>query len=293
MKKVASRPENKKEVLELWQKIFQDTDQYVNLFFDRVYKKENTLVIRDNGSIISALQMIPYEIKTGDRIVSAAYVCGVCTHPSKQGKGYMRQLMSEAMDEMRQRKYAITILIPAEPWLFDFYKKFGYVTPINYMLETYSHKKTEHTAPGNYTFKPCSKAGFSYFDKKQHERQCAILHDKYDFETIIRENTYGKGKVWLAMEHDEIVGMAFVLPTSQNSILLKEILYDKLPVKEALIDHAIKHYSVQTAKVRNPVSCEITGAVHQQSPVYPYGVACVFDKTLPDISGIYMTLMLD
>ncbi|MDR1224412.1 MAG: GNAT family N-acetyltransferase, partial [Tannerella sp.] len=131
------RPDDKQDVAALWQDVFQDSGDFVNLFFNRVYKPENTLVIKRDNRILSALQMIPYQLKIDRTVLPSAYICGVCTHPSERGKGLMNKLMSEAMEVMRQKGYLISTLIPAEPWLFDFYKKFGYTHPVNYKTETH------------------------------------------------------------------------------------------------------------------------------------------------------------
>ncbi|MDR0393746.1 MAG: GNAT family N-acetyltransferase [Tannerella sp.] len=308
----APHSDDKQEVAALWQEIFQDSDEFVNLFFNRVYKPENTLVIKRDNRIISALHMVPYRIKIGHDIFPSAYVCGVCTLPSERGKGIMNTLMTEAMETMRQKGYLISTLIPAEPWLFDFYKKFGYIHPVNYKTETYLSgaqpiiTRSASTPPntyslipqanltGCYTFAECtSDKYFPFFERKQHERRCAVLHNAHDFETIIRDLKYEKGSAWILFNENNPVGIAFAKPENRTTIHIKEILYDNLSVKEALIGHILTQYNARTAKVRTPVHSEEDTLRPGCEQIRPYGLACTLTQHDKNISDLYMTLMLD
>ena len=298
-------PDDTAEMISLWQTTFQDSDEFVDLFFSRVYRPENTLIIKNEGKIVSALQMIPYEIKIADNIIPSAYVCGVCTLTLERGKGFMKTLMNEAMDDMRQKGYGITTLIPAHPWLFDIYKKFGYIHPINYNIECYSCEPgsdDQHllqTVTSGYTLTPYTGEYFRYFDKKQRERQCAVLHNTYDVENIISDLVNDDGNVWVALHKDHPVGIAFANPISEKDITIKEILYDNTQVKEALIYHILNIYNAKTAKIRIPLQKTLSTEINEISNTYiskrtyPYGLACTLDNRITDIKDLYMTLMLD
>lgn len=294
-------PEDKQEIRFLWQEVFHDSNEFANLFFNRVYKPENTLVVKHNNKIVSALQMIPYEIKTASAIIPSAYVCGVSTHPSEQGKGIMKTLMTEAMEVMQDRNYAISTLIPAEPWLFDFYKKFGYTHPINYIAETYPYNNTLNATETiikahnkNYTFTTCTNADyFSFYNRKQRERKFVLLHDIYDFETIIRDLAYEDGNTYVALEKNTPTGIAFAKPVSENLVVVKDILYDHIDTKEALLNYIISLYNVQKIEVHTPVYAEKTKLPAINREVKPYGLACILDKKITDLPDLFMALMLD
>ena len=303
-------PSDTAEVVSLWQTTFQDSDEFVDLFFRRVYRPENTLVIKSKGKIVSALQMIPYEVKVADSIIPSAYVCGVCTLTSERGKGLMKTLMREAINHMRQKGYGIATLIPAHPWLFEIYKSFEYTHPINYCLEHYYNEAGSGT-PNNgdtpekscnnfsdYTITTYTDKYFSYFDKKQRERQCAVLHNEYDMENIICDLKNDNGNAWIALCGDTPVGIALANPVSEKDVVIKEILYDNTRIKEALIYRILNEYNTNTAKVRVPsqgqsVKASDTPSSSINRKIYPYGLACILDKRITDLKDLYMTLMLD
>ena len=277
-------PEDREEMVSLWQTTFQDSDEFAYLFFNRVYKPKNTLVIKKDDKIISSLQMIPYEIKTAGGIIPTAYICGICTLTMERGKGFMSILMNDAFDLMRQRGYGIATLIPAHPWLFDIYRKYGFIHPINYCSELFYNNPSDKPED-DYTFIPYTNDYFHYFDKKQSERQCSVLHNPYDIENIILDLKNESGNAWIALQNDIPAGITFVKPDSEKIISIKEILYDNIQAKEALIRYSLYLYNVKTAKIRIPTTIDCKS--------YSYGLYCFIDKQIADISNLYMSLMLD
>lgn len=59
----------KDEVKTLWKLCFNDSDEFTDLYFKMRYKDEVNRVIREDGKIISALQMIPYPMTFCDEVI--------------------------------------------------------------------------------------------------------------------------------------------------------------------------------------------------------------------------------
>ena len=56
----------KREVMELWRVCFDDTEEFVQFYFDKKYKEENALVYWDEqGAAIAALQTPIYPMTFG------------------------------------------------------------------------------------------------------------------------------------------------------------------------------------------------------------------------------------
>ena len=111
--------DKKQQIVNLWRTCFGDSEAFISLYFDRVYKDENAMTIEKDGKIVSALQIVPYTMTYLGTEISVAYISGVCTAPEERGQGLMRQLLQETFEEMERREVAISALIPADPWLFD------------------------------------------------------------------------------------------------------------------------------------------------------------------------------
>jgi predicted N-acetyltransferase YhbS len=268
----------KKQIEDLWELVFGDSHSFIRLFFDRVYQDANALSIEQGGEVVCALQMLPYTMLFCGEEISVAYIAGVCTHPAERGKGLAKQLMEQAVDEMKKRGVALSVLIPAEKRLFDYYRSFGYTEAFEYSLKVYTrHEWFQPEATCRVVRQVDDPSGeiFAYFDRKLRERPLGILHCREDFQVIFKDLTMNDGALSLALDKENRpVGMAFVAkvpPTAsvENSVLIKEFLYDDESVKKQLLYGITKDFGVEKAVYRYPVV--------NHSFSYPYGMARVID----------------
>ena len=73
--------DTRKELKTLWKTCFGDSDEFVNLFFQKIYKPENCLYIAENGAIISAVYMLPYTMTWYGNVLPVGYIYAAATHP--------------------------------------------------------------------------------------------------------------------------------------------------------------------------------------------------------------------
>jgi predicted acetyltransferase len=136
----------KRELKNLWQRCFpNDSKPFVKLYFDQVYRHEETLIYLVNQRPVAALQMIPYLVKTATHVRESGYLSGVMTHPDYRKRGFMGELLKAAFEEMTKKNYAYTFLIPQEEELVAVYEKYGFrrcepsaatPPPVNRLLKT-------------------------------------------------------------------------------------------------------------------------------------------------------------
>lgn len=156
----------------LWKSLFGDTEAFISLFFHEAVREENIRVLEEKGRILSALYMLPYPFRIWNQEVTASYISGAGTLPEAQGRGLMRRLLIDSFKEMEHRQIPLSILIPAEPWLYGFYEKSGYATVFSYNQQVYPPKDrsllstTGGTSPSSVGFPPkeqrLEEEGFSY-----------------------------------------------------------------------------------------------------------------------------------
>ena len=113
-------------IREMWKIVFEDTEEYLDLLFTEKYKPKNTLVYLDEGKPVASLQMLPYSITFYGERIEFYYLMGLCTLPQYRRRGYMEQLIMSSHEVMCERKIPLSVLVPAEEWLFGFYEKYGY-----------------------------------------------------------------------------------------------------------------------------------------------------------------------
>lgn len=108
----------------LWQEAFDEPEDFTDLFFSVGFSPDRCHCIRENGVPVSALYWFDCSLE-GRKL---AYIYGVATLKSHQGKGLAGRLLKQTHEILRLQGYAGAILVPAGGSLFDFYKRFGYET---------------------------------------------------------------------------------------------------------------------------------------------------------------------
>ncbi|GAB6011044.1 GNAT family N-acetyltransferase [Viscerimonas tarda] len=166
-------------VRQMWKTCFGDSDEFMDIYFSRKYKHENTLIYFEEGVAVSSLQLLPYEMRFYGSIVPVAYISGACTLPGYRGKGYMKSLLMASYKLMQERRIPISLLVPAKEWLYGFYAKYGYEKvfdngnkPIN-LQPFLSHYPAE------------TGIAYDLFDRKYQQRDFCVLKTRADFEVIM------------------------------------------------------------------------------------------------------------
>jgi len=111
-------PQEKKELSELWFACFGDDETFRGWFFANRFWPEYCLVARQQGQIIGAVYGLPTRLWVRQKVVSAVIIGGVSTHPDHRGRGVMRRLFTEFMQEMHRRQVPLTFLHPVREDLY-------------------------------------------------------------------------------------------------------------------------------------------------------------------------------
>lgn len=164
----------------MWQTVFDDSDEYLDIYFTQKYKNENTLIYFEEGEAVASLQMWEYKFSFYDKIIPIYYLAGLATYEQHRRKGYMTALIQKAHEVMRERNIALSVLVPASEWLFTFYEQYGYaqiffsgddVIPIERLVSRHSSLEKS----------------FEVFDRIYNQREFTVLKDFDQFKTIVEE----------------------------------------------------------------------------------------------------------
>ena len=224
----------KEEVKELWHTCFTDSQEFIDLYFRMRYKEEENIAIMKDCKPVSALQMIPYPMTFYSKIWHTAYVSGACTHPDYRSKGVMRQLLSNAYQRMLREGIHLSTLIPAEPWLFDYYRSMGYAAVFGYT--THEVEVDEMYPSENITIKLFDDFNvevYHYFDTHQRLRNCALLHTQEDFKMICADLSLANNGIFVAYQGDAIVGLSIAYDRNEL-IEINELMADSQDIEGSL-----------------------------------------------------------
>lgn len=232
----------KEQVKALWKLCFEDSKEFVEMYFKLRYKNEVNVAIQSGDEVISALQMLPYPMTFCGEMVQTSYISGACTHPDFRSKGVMRELLSQSFARMLRNGIQFSTLIPAEPWLFDYYKCMGYATVFQYSVKemTLPEFIPSKEIAVNVVSKPQDEV-YSYLNKKLSERPCCIQHSAEDFQVIMADLPISGGNLFVAKQANEIWGIAIIYKR-ENCIIINELLAEDKDTEYSLL-FAIKQYT--------------------------------------------------
>lgn len=231
----------KEKVKALWKLCFDDSDQFIDMYFRLRYKSEINVVIESGNEVISALQMLPYPMSFCGKQVATSYISGACTHPDFRNRGVMRQLLSQAFARMLPNGIFFSTLIPANPWLFDHYARIGYAPVFQYstkeiiLPEFIPSKEIKVDIVSEY-----KEEVYSYLNKKLAERPCCIQHTTEDFEVIMADLAISNGILLVAKLNNEINGIAIVYKRDE-SVIINELLVETKDAEHSLLFHLKQH----------------------------------------------------
>lgn len=232
----------KEQVKALWKVCFDDSEKFIEMYFRLRYKAEVNIAIQSGNEVISALQMLPYPMTFGGETVQTSYISGACTHPEFRGKGVMRELLSQSFARMSRNGVHFSTLIPAEPWLFDYYARMGYAPVFKYstkeivLPEFIPSKEIAISLVSEF-----QEEVYSYLNKKLSERSCCIQHTPEDFQVIMADLAISEGALLVAGQKNEIKGIAIIYKRDKQ-IIINEFGADDKDVEHSLL-HAIRQHT--------------------------------------------------
>ncbi len=260
--------EMKEAVRRLWTLCFDDTPAFMDLYFDCRYQPERNEAIVEDGRVVSALQTIPYPMKTWGEMIPAAYLSGVCTHPDVRHQGYMCRLLQQTHRHLRSNGYVVSTLIPAGHQLFQAYSSSGYASLFCYgrtVVSTQSQTLDELTVS---EYSEDAKGVYAYFSRAMERYPCSLLHTTDDFQVILADLYLSHGKLWVARRDGCVCGLAFALPGS-DGCRVSELQVDSEAVKTALLSEVCRRMAVGKAEILHPATADCT--------VHPLGMLRVID----------------
>ena len=247
----------RQKVASLWKDCFGDSDEFIQFYFDHKYSDENALLHEENGQPVAALQMLPYPMTWAGTTLCASYISGACTLPEARNKGIMKQLLAEAFRTMYRRRIDLSFLIPAEPWLYEYYRKTGYTPVFEYTPETAipPAPATEPAAldtPSGYTGTLVNRC-YPYFNRAMQKRDNCIQHPINDFSAILQDLYANGGKLLIATSRTappEITGLAFAVP-AEGVTRITELLGESPEICAQLLHAASRQDEGK------PVACKL------------------------------------
>lgn len=232
---------------EIWKLCFGDPESYIDFYFTNRYKEDDTVVLLHDGEIAAMLTMIPVRtVFPNDRSLNTAMFYAIATHPKFQNRGFATQLMDYSNQLLRARKEELSVLVPANNQLFEYYRKQGYQDGL-YIRETLFSREGADSLPVSKPFSCCILPITSEdYNRRRNSQLNGRLYISYPDENISYQKKLSQlsGADIYAIDIEDIQGCLAVERITSDKVLIKEIL---LP--DDLLNTAVKQIVQQlTAK---------------------------------------------
>lgn len=104
---------------QLWKTVFQDTDQYIEFYFNEKAKRSRIYSGYEDGQLVSMAFFTPYEVVYRGNECIFPYIVGVATAPAYRHRGHMRQVLEQGLAEAEEHGYAAAFLCPADEKIYE------------------------------------------------------------------------------------------------------------------------------------------------------------------------------
>lgn len=234
------RPAGKGDVdrqKKIWKLCFGDDDAYIDFFFTSRYREDKTLLMLLNGEIVSMLTIIPVEVVTADgRTFPSAMLYAVATHPEYRGRGFASRLMDFCDRHLKQNLMEMSVIVPAEERLFDFYARRGYKKGF-YIREISIDAGSIKKLTGGTAFRPfMMPASAQDYNIRRNSQLKGGLYVAYRDEDIAYQKKLSvlTGADIYTIDIEGIYGCAAVERIDHDRVLIKELLVPEHLVPQCL-----------------------------------------------------------
>lgn len=118
----------KKEIIPIYEDIFDDSDAYVNYFYNEVLPDSEVFACIVNDGITGVLCLIPKKVSVGSQKMLCHYIYGVATKTEWRRQGVMSCIIKNALNHLYLSGMGdyFTFLIPSPVSNAGIYEKYGF-----------------------------------------------------------------------------------------------------------------------------------------------------------------------
>ena len=286
--RIECRVSDQKEMEELktlWEIGFGDDRTYIDLFFEYKYKENRTYVLSVDNIIAAMVTAIPVNYVVSEKVYEAVMLYAVATRPDERGKGYSTLLMDYVNEDFKNKGFKLSVLVPANKPLIDFYKKRGYAEAFT-IYEGRYHDEMHIQDPVAIHMEPVDAKLYN------HMRNSFLVYNKgvlyHDEDIGFQKKTAAlSGGDLFTLKSPDFTGCAVVERISPERILVKELLVEERRVT-ACLKRMVEFLPADEVVVRLPKhNDDLTG----ESRVF--GMAMVLDPSLSLSPEGYLGLAFD
>jgi len=273
-------PDEFNQLKNLWQVSFGDDAQFVDLYFERVYRFENTVTRTVDNKIASAAQFLYFDITYAGNVFKGVYLLGICTHPEYRRRGLSSDIIRQILIEQSAFGVDIAFLIPQEEHLFRFYKNLGFTGAFTVYEEYVSPPDINAGRDRFYEVMTASMDNiYEFYNNFYRSLNSAIIKDRKYF-LFTMDYIKADGRIDICGVNGEIRGFA----ATEGNVVKELLCIDKMARDTLLSKLFAEDNTLNNLKVITPVSdSPLPGAVKKTM-----GMMHVLNPELGKLITVYL-----
>ncbi len=231
----------------MWAETFGDSSEWRRWFFDNVYNDDEALILVRDGSAVSSMLLQKYIFRFCGREMACGYIAGANTRRNLRGKGYMCQLMKDALSESYARGEIFVSLIPASDSLYFFYDRFGFATVVYVDVERYT--SLHDFGPGDNYIEV--EPTYDILHYLENEKTTAIIHTPEQWKHVIADVALDKGRISAVTDKEGIPAALAVAVERNGEVKVKFLAVkgDEQSAGDAVLGHLRKKFGNKPIEV--------------------------------------------
>lgn len=262
-----SLEEIKRQTRWLWRTCFEDSDEFIDLYFRLKFSHEANVVACRSGGVVAAVQVLPYEFRLGDLVLPCGYISGLATTPEFRHQGLATEVLLKAHALLRERGAAFSFLIPQNENLRAFYAspKRGVYQTVAYRREViFKAEEMALSEVGNLQVvegEENLEELFPLFLRLVSKEPSVVLPSEQDFEAALRVVMLEHGKIRAVRSSGRFTGLCLAVPQRDGKIFLPTLVAEDEAAQRALLRALFREFGVSEIHRRVPALSHETGAL--------------------------------
>ena len=248
-----AKDSEKENIREIWDYCFNDSPKFTDFYFDNKYDNKNTVVVDEDGEIVSSLQLNQYELNLNNKLYNTSYVVGVSTLPQVRGKGYMKNIMKFTLKNLYDKNQLVSILMPID---YRLYRRYGYehcYDQIEYELEIESLKSFK-------SYGDMKKATLDDIDNLidiynlfLNDTNGNIKRDKEYYINLFKEINSEDGYIYIHENEGYII--YFI---NEGNMFIRELFYKNIDSLKSMLKFVYNHNTqCKSVTITSPINDKI------------------------------------
>ncbi len=240
--------EIKLQTRNLWRTCFNDSEEFIDIYFEDKYTDEANLTVLHEAQVVAAMQLLPYRMTFYGATRKAGYISGLATLPEFRGKGYATNLLNEAHRRLLGQGAMLSFLIPGNEDLRKFYESpehGAYWTAVHRqelpldVSKDGSTEKIEVVRPDEW-----ANEFYVFYRRLTQELPFMVHPSENDFFAALETADLQDGYVLIARNKRRTVGFCLAAKEPNGRVYIRTLAITEAAARAAFVEYLCRECGV-------------------------------------------------